>query len=89
MRIKNFLGNSENEVKTQIWCAVSTYVMIAIVKKDLQINDLLYTLLEILSVSVFEKTQLSSALQGDEYSSEMPDTANQLNLFGIYLTLLT
>ena len=83
LRIKKFLGNSENAVKTQIWCAVSTYVLIAIVKKELQINASLYTLLQILSVSVFEKTELSSAFQGDEYSSEMLDTANQLNLFGI------
>ena len=83
LRIKKFLGNSENAVKTQIWCAVSTYVLIAIVKKELQINASLYTLLQILSVSVFEKTELSSAFQGDEYSSEILDTANQLNLFGI------
>ena len=83
LRIKKFLGNSENAVKTQIWCAVSTYVLIAIVKKELQIKSSLYTLLQILSVSVFEKTELSSAFQGEEYSSEMLDTANQLNLFGI------
>ena len=56
LRIKKFLGNSENAVKTQIWCAVSTYVLIAIVKKELQIDASLYTLLQILSVSVFEKT---------------------------------
>jgi IS4 transposase len=83
LRIKKFLGNSENAVKTQIWCAVSTYVLIAIVKKELQIKSSLYTLLQILSVSVFEKTELSSAFQGEEYSSEILDTANQLNLFGI------
>jgi len=61
LRIKKFLGNSENTVKTQIWCAVSTYVLIAIVKKELQLNASLYTLLQILSVSVFEKTEVSSA----------------------------
>jgi hypothetical protein len=83
LRIKKFLGNSENAVKTQIWCAVSTYVLIAIVKKELQIKSSLYTLLQILSVSVFEKTEISSAFQGEEYSSEVLDTANQLNLFGI------
>ena len=59
LRIKRFIGNSENAVKTQIWCAVSTYVLIAIVKKELQLNASLYSLLQILSVSVFEKTQLS------------------------------
>jgi len=83
LRIKKFLGNSENAVKTQIWCAVSTYVLIAIIKKELQINASLYTLLQILSVSVFEKTELSCAFQSTGYSSETLDTDNQLNLFGI------
>ena len=83
LRIKKFLGNSENAVKTQIWCAVSTYVLIAIVKKELQINASLYTLLQILSVSVFEKTEISCAFQGDALSTDSPDSANQLNLFGI------
>jgi hypothetical protein len=82
LRIKKFLGNSENAVKTQIWCAVSTYVLIAIVKKELQINASLYTLLQILSVSVFEKNELSSAFQGDALTSDLLDSANQLNLFG-------
>ena len=83
LRIKKFLGSSENAVKTQIWCAVSTYVLIAIIKKELQINASLYTLLQILSVSVFEKTELSCAFQSTGYSSETLDTDNQLNLFGI------
>ena len=83
LRIKKFLGNSENAVKTQIWCAVSTYVLIAIIKNELQINASLYTLLQILSVSVFEKTELSCAFQSTGYSSETLDTDNQLNLFGI------
>lgn len=81
LRIKKFLGTSENAVKTQIWSAVSTYVLIAIVKKELQLNASLYTLLQILSVSVFEKTQISSALQLDPSVPEMPLGANQLNLF--------
>ena len=63
LRIKRFLGTSENVVKTQIWCAVSTSVLIAIVKKELHLDASLYTCLQILSVSVFEKTQLSYALQ--------------------------
>jgi hypothetical protein len=83
LRIKKFLGNSENAVKTQIWCAVSTYVLIAIIKKELQMNASLYTLLQILSVSVFKKTELSCAFQSTGYSSETLDTDNQLNLFGI------
>lgn len=82
LRIKKFLGNSENAVKTQIWCAVSTYVLIAIAKKELQIDASLYTLLQILSVSVFEKTELSSAFQGGALTTNNTDSANQLNLFG-------
>ena len=81
LRIKKFLGTSENAVKTQIWCAVCTYVLIAIVKKNLQLDASLYTLLQILSVSVFEKTQLSCALQPDLEIQEMPLDPNQLNLF--------
>ena len=80
-RIKHFLGNSENAVKTQVWCAVATYVLIAIVKKELHLDASLYTCLQILSVSVFEKTQLSCALQADATDLEMPSVANQLNLF--------
>lgn len=81
LRIKRFIGNSENAVKTQIWCAVATYVLIAIVKKELQIDASLYTLLQILSVSVFEKNQLQQALQGAAYIPEQCGNANQLNLF--------
>jgi hypothetical protein len=66
--------------KTQIWCAVSTYVLIAIFKKELQIDALIYTLLQILSVSVFEKTELYSASQGGEFNIKMTDSSNQLNL---------
>ena len=81
LRIKKFLGTSENAVKTQIWCAVCTYVLIAIVKKKLHLDASLYTLLQILSVWVFEKTQLSCALQPGLVFQEMPLDANQLNLF--------
>jgi len=83
LRIKRFLGNSENAVKTQIWCAVTTYVLIAIVKKQLQLDASLYTCLQILSVSVFEKTQLSCALRADPETTESPESANQLILFKI------
>jgi hypothetical protein len=83
LRIKHFLGNSENAVKTQVWCAIATYVLIAIVKKELQLDASLYTCLQILSVSVFEKTQLSSALQADAADISELDLANQLNLFNI------
>ena len=83
LRIKKFLGTSENAVKTQIWCAVSTYVLIAIVKKELHLDTSLYTCLQILSVSVFEKTEISCALQADDSASDLPTSANQLNLFNI------
>jgi Domain of unknown function (DUF4372)/Transposase DDE domain len=81
LRIKRFLGTSENAVKTQIWCAVATYVLIAIVKKELQLDASLYTCLQILSVSVFEKTELSCALQLDRSQSDPPIADNQLLLF--------
>jgi len=81
LRIKRFLGNSENAVKTQIWCAVATYVLIAIVKKQLQLDISLYSCLQVLSVSVFEKTQLSIALRVDSGFEEEIDSTGQLNLF--------
>lgn len=81
LRIKRFLGTSENAVKTQIWCAVSTYVLIAIVKKELHLNASLYTLLQILSVSIFEKTLISCALQPDTTRSIAPSPNNQMILF--------
>ncbi|HSY28464.1 MAG TPA: IS4 family transposase [Burkholderiaceae bacterium] len=83
LRIKKFLGTSENAVKTQIWCAVSTYVLIAIVKKERQLDASLYTLLQILSVSVFEKTELSYAFLPNTSRTDSDLVANQLNLFDI------
>ena len=81
LRIKKFLGNSENAVKKQIWCAVSTYVLIAIIKKEHQLNASLYTLLQILSVSVLEKTEVSSAFVLEDNTIENPHECNQLYLF--------
>jgi len=81
LRIRHFLGTSENAVKTQVWCAVATYVLIAIVRKELHLDASLYTCLQILSVSVFEKNQLSCALQPDQPQTEPPTNANQLTLF--------
>ncbi|OQW87930.1 MAG: IS4 family transposase [Rhodoferax ferrireducens] len=81
LRIKKFLGTSENAVKTQIWCAIATYVLIAIVKKELQLKPSLYTCLQILSVSVFEKTQVSCALQPDDLQDQPAPLSNQLILF--------
>jgi len=83
LRIKRFLGTSENAVKTQIWCAIATYVLIAIIKKELHLDASLYTCLQILSVSVFEKTKLSCALQPDRTQPELASIANQSNLFEI------
>jgi Domain of unknown function (DUF4372)/Transposase DDE domain len=81
LRIKHFLGTSENAVKTQIWCSVATYVLIAIVKKELKLPASLHTLLQILSVSVFEKTQLQSALSADRDDENSAPSAKQLILF--------
>jgi hypothetical protein len=81
LRIKRFLGTSENAVKTQIWCAVATYVLIAIVKKELQLDASLYTCLQILSVSIFEKTEINCALQTDPHNYNQQPNPNQLILF--------
>ena len=83
LRIKRFLATTENAVKTQIWCAIATYVLIAIIKKELQLDASLYTCLQILSVSVFEKTQISCALRQTTYQSQLPCHPNQLILFNI------
>ena len=83
LRIKKFLGTSENAVKTQVWCAVATYVLIAIVKKELQLDASLYTCLQILSVTVFEKTQISCALQAGGSETHQPTNPNKLKLFNI------
>jgi hypothetical protein len=81
LRIKVFYGTSENAVKTQIWIAVSIYVLIAIVRKRLGLEISLYQILQILSVTVFEKAPILRALQGADYANELPDPGNQLILF--------
>lgn len=81
LRIKKFFGTSENAVKTQIWCAVSIYVLIAIIRKELQLEASLYTLLQILSVSVFEKIPLNKAFLDADDTTEQDANGNQLNLF--------
>jgi hypothetical protein len=81
LRIKSFYGTSENAVKSQIWIAVSVYVLIAIIKKRLAIELPLYTLLQILSVTLFEKMPLQQAFQLDAYNSDITLSQNQLNLF--------
>lgn len=81
LRIKNFYGTSENAVKTQIWIAVSIYVIVAILKKQLNIPASLYTILQILSVSVFERIPLSQLLTEVSLAEGITDSQNQLNLF--------
>jgi hypothetical protein len=81
LRIKAFYGTSENAVKTQLWIAVAVYVLVAIVKKRLQLEASLYTVLQILSVSLFEKLPLDQALAVSRGSGIAGDPGNQLNLF--------
>ena len=81
LRIKAFYGTSENAVKTQIWIAICTYVTIAIMKKQLQIEASLYTILQLLSVHVFEKVPLNQLLTETEYKIEHRENPNQLLLF--------
>ena len=83
LRIKRFYGTSENAVKTQIWTAVAVYVLVAIVKKQLHLDASLYTLLQILSVTLFEKMPLQQALIEPARQPNDPANANQLNLLGV------
>lgn len=81
LRIKAFFGTSPNAVKTQVWIAVAVYVLIAIVRKRLQLTASLYELLQMLSVTLFEQTPLKCALQKQELQLSNSGTANQLILF--------
>ena len=83
LRIKQFFGTSENAVKTQIWISVSVYVLVAIIRKKLNIDASLYTLLQVLSLTLFEKMPLQQAFPGDDYTSDRGGVGNQLNLFNI------
>lgn len=81
LRIKAFYGTSENAVKTQIWIAVCVYVLVAIVKKRLGLDHSLYTILQILSVGLFEKTPILKAFSRQDDAEETADCCNQLELF--------
>jgi hypothetical protein len=81
LRVKAFYGTSENAVKTQIWIAVCVYVLVAIVKKRLGLSHSLYTILQILSVGLFEKTPISQAFSEHESIDETSESCNQLELF--------
>jgi hypothetical protein len=81
LRIKAFFGTSENAVKTQIWIAVSVYVLVAIVRKKLGLEASLYQILQILSVTLFEKMPILQALQAPASQGNLVEAGNQLNLF--------
>jgi hypothetical protein len=83
LRIKAFYGTSKNAVKTQVWIAITIYVLIAIIKKQLKIEQSLYTILQILSVTIFEKTPILQALAQLDYKEEMGDSHKQLLLFDL------
>jgi hypothetical protein len=81
LRIKSFFGASENAVKTQIWIALSVYVLVAIVRKRLGLEVSLYQILQILSLTLFEKTPILQALQPSDSEIDLFDSSNQLILF--------
>jgi hypothetical protein len=81
LRIKAFFGTSENAVKTQIWIAISTYLLVAILKKELHLDQSLYTILQVLSVSLFEKTPLLQVLATQDCRKDDPPVCKQLMLF--------
>jgi Domain of unknown function (DUF4372)/Transposase DDE domain len=83
LRIKAFYGTSENAVKTQIWIAVSVYVLVAIVRKRLGLDLSLYQILQVLSLTLFEKTPILRALQPSNSQDDLSGFANQLNLFSL------
>jgi len=81
LRIKKFYGTSENALKTQIWIAISIYVLVAIVKKQLKLETSLYRILQILSVTLFEKTPILEALSSLDYEIQLSTAGKQLILF--------
>jgi hypothetical protein len=81
LRIKAFFGTSQNAVKTQIWIAVSVYVLVAIVRQRLGLEESLYQILQVLSITLFEKTPILRALQATDSGTDLLDSGNQLNLW--------
>jgi transposase len=81
LRIKSFYGSSDNAVRTQIWIAIAVYVLVAIIKKRLHLEESLYTILQILSISAFEKTPILQALTRSKHPVQGQHFDNQLNLF--------
>lgn len=80
LRIKRFFGTSENALKTQVWIAIAVYVLVAIVKKQLKSDASLYTILQILSLTLFEKTTLNQLVSVSMNISSECEMSNQLNL---------
>ncbi|MBM3802783.1 MAG: transposase, partial [Acidimicrobiia bacterium] len=83
LRIKAFYGTSENAVKSQVWIAVSIYVLVAIVKKQLNLNFSLYTILQILSLTLFERRLILQVLSEIEPAPAQRPMSKQLNLFNL------
>jgi hypothetical protein len=81
LRIQRFYGATENAVKTQIWIAISVYVLVDIVKKQLNTGASLYTILQILSLTLFEKTPIDQLVKNEEVKMNTSENYNQLNLF--------
>jgi hypothetical protein len=81
LRIKAFYGTTDNAVKTQIWIAISVYVLVAIVKKELDLDQSLYSILQVLSVTLFERTPILRAFSATEAEEKQVDLGNQLQLF--------
>jgi hypothetical protein len=83
LRIKSFYGTSINAVKTQVWIAISVYVLVAIIKKELRLGRSLHEILQIISIILFEKTPLKQALTGNHYVFKEQQNYNQLSLFDL------
>ena len=82
LKIKSFYGTSANAVKTQIWIAICVYLLIAIIKKTLKLDESLYTLSQIFSLSLFERTQCLKGFIKQDYTNLIPDGSEQLSLLG-------
>src|SRR5260370_20765924 len=83
LRIKAFDGTTQNAVRSQIWIAISVYVLVAIIKKELNLSASLYQILQVLSVTIFERTPILRALQIQDNEEKSSPFSNQLNLFDL------
>jgi high-affinity Fe2+/Pb2+ permease len=83
LHIKSFFGTNDNAVRVQVWIAISVYVLVAIVRKELGVDRSLSAILQILSLTLFEKTPIFQALSGSKLQDPEPPSSNQLNLFDL------